>query len=182
MATIEREKSVPVVIREKAAQAAIYRDHCRDLRRSYDRDAAAREAAHRQLVDDGTGPVDASEVLRLQKSRWNTIEQNEAALLKLAKELQETRDHLDDEYRLCGQMIAEYRDAEVQRLVDDFGVRPGDARPRIDNGEPLAQLRREAFRITELSADLARMLKAANEEIEAITAKKSQLSKSWRAF
>jgi hypothetical protein len=176
------EQSIPVQVRTKSEQARQFRDHARQKRRDHDAAVAEREAAHTRLVDNGVGPVDSAEVLKLQQSRWSVLQQNEAALNGLVHELTELKDHLDSEHKLCVALIDDYRTDEIRKLVEDFGVRESDARPRIDNSEPLSQLKREAFRITELSADLARMLKAANEEIEAITAKKSQLSKSWRAF
>lgn len=182
MATVEKEQSVPQTIRTKSEQSRQYRDHARQLRKDYDRDAAAREAAHQKLIDAGTGPVDSSEVLKLQQSRWNIFQQNETALRKLVGELQEIKVHLDDEYRLCGQMVDQYRDAEVQRLVDDFGHREGDAKTKIDFSEPLAEVKRSTHKIHDASQDVLKMIQAAGNDLDAITATRARLSRTWRTF
>lgn len=181
MATVT-ELSIPHQIRTKSEQARGYRDHARQLRRDYDSGVQERESNHQKLIASGEGPCDSAEVLRLQKSRWQVLTDHEKSLNALVAELTETKNHLDSEHKLCVALIEDYRADEIRKLVEDFGYRESDAKNRVDFSEPLAQVKRETHKIHELSEDILKMINAANNEIEAITAKKSQLSRQWRTF
>ena len=182
MATVEKELSVPRQVREKAANAAGYRDHARQLRRDYDSGAQERESNHQRLIASGVGPCDSAEVLRLQKSRWQVLADNEKALDALVKELGEIRQHLADDYQACKQMLEQHRLDEIRRLVDDHGMKEHLAATSVDADRMLASLRQIGEDIRKHADSIRQMIQACEQDAETINATRAKLSRQWRAF
>ena len=177
----EEKKSSPVQVRESLVEAKALIAILRGRRSDVEKAMAQREGDYSR-ASVGDGPVDYSEINKLQKMRWQILSENQKAFEALAVEADGYAGDIDRIYRDAMAVVAEFEVAECKRLMTDFLISESNANSRVGSDPSVIGMRIAADAVRQQIQPAKAMAQSARDAVENINAKRSELSRRWRTI